>query len=148
MINYKDIFKNILKDKYTIKFENKYKDIIIINDNIKCKFILLFIEKKINKDISLLMWSDTNKFSDEKTKIISKEIRNILLKDKKYLLDQNNQLIINNDLVDLIETIIKNNKKINDTETIWIINNKLSSEFITTTNDIIEYYLITDIINY
>jgi hypothetical protein len=148
MINYKDIFKNILKDKYTIKFENKYNDIIIINNNIKCKFILIFIEKKINKDISLLMWSDTNKFSDEKTKIISKDIRNILLKDKKYLLDQNNQLIINNDLVDLIETIIKNNKKINDNETIWIINNKLSSEFITTNNDVIEYYLITEIINY
>jgi hypothetical protein len=148
MINYKNIFKNILKNKYTIKFEKKYNDIIIINENIKCKFILIFIEKKINKDISLLMWSDTNKFSDEKTTKISKEIRNILLKDKKYLLDQNNQLIINNDLVDLIETIIKNNKIINDTETIWIINNKLSSEFITTNNDVIEYYLITDIINF
>ena len=148
MINYKNIFKNILKNKYTIKFEKKYNDIIIINDNIKCKFILIFIEKKINKDISLLMWSDTNKFSDEKTKLISKGIRDFLLKDKKYLLDQNNQLIINNDLVDLIETIIKNNKIINDTETIWIINNKLSSEFISTNNDVIEYYLITDIINF
>jgi hypothetical protein len=146
MINYKDIFKNILKDKYTIGFEKKNNDVIIINDNIKCKYILIFIEKKINKDISLLMWSDTNKFSDEKTKLISKDIRNILLKEKKYLLDQNNQLIIINDLVDLIETIIKNNNKINNIDTIWIINNKLKSE--TSNNDIIEYYLITDIINY
>ncbi len=146
MINYKDIFKNILKDKYTIGFEKKNNDVIIINNNIKCKYILIFIEKKINKDISLLMWSDTNKFSDEKTKLISKDIRNILLKEKKYLLDQNNQLIIINDLVDLIETIIKNNNKINNIDTIWIINNKLTSE--TSNNDIIEYYLITDIINY
>ena len=146
MINYKDIFKNILKDKYTISFEKKNNDVIIINDNIKCKYILIFIEKKINKDISLLMWSDTNKFSDEKTKLISKDIRNILLKEKKYLLDQNNQLIIINDLVNLIETIIKNNNKINNIDTIWIINNKLTSE--TSNNDIVEYYLITDIINY
>jgi hypothetical protein len=146
MINYKDIFKNILKDKYTIGFEKKNNDVIIINDNIKCKYILIFIEKKINKDISLIMWSDTNKFSDEKTKLISKDIRNILLKEKKYLLDQNNQLIIINDLIDLIETIIKNHNKINNIDTIWIINNKLTSE--TRNNDIIEYYLITDIINY
>ena len=148
MIKYKDIFKNILKDKYTIKFDKKYNDIIIINDHIKCKYILIFIEKKINNDITLLMWSDTNKFSDDKTKLISKEIRDSLLKDKEYLLDQNNQLIINKDLIDLIETIIKNNKKINDIDTIWIINNNLSSEFISNNNNIIEYYLITDIINF
>jgi hypothetical protein len=148
MIKYKDIFKNILKDKYTIKFDKKYNDIIIINDHIKCKYILIFIEKKINNDVTLLMWSDTNKFSDDKTKLISKEIRDSLLKDKEYLLDQNNQLIINKDLIDLIETIIKNNKKINDIDTIWIINNNLSSEFISNNNNIIEYYLITDIINF
>ena len=149
MIKYKDIFKNILKDKYTINFDKKNNDIIIINDHIKCKYILIFIEKKINNDIVLLMWSDTNKFSDDKTKLISKEIRNSLLKEKKYLLDQNNQLIINNDLVDLIETIIKNNKKINDIETIWIINNNLSSEIVSNNNNnIIEYYLITEIINF
>ena len=144
MIKYKDIFKNILKDKYTIKFDKSNNDIIIINDQIKCKYILIFIEKKINNDSVLLMWSDTNKFSDDKTKLISKEIRNSLLKEKKYLLDQNNQLIINSDLVDLIETIIKNNKKINDIDTIWIINNNLSSN----NNNIIEYYLITEIIHF
>ena len=148
MIKYKDIFKNILKDKYTIKFDKSNNDIIIINDQIKCKYILIFIEKKINNDYVLLMWSDTNKFSDDKTKLISKEIRNSLLKEKKYLLDQNNQLIINSDLVDLIETIIKNNKKINDIDTIWIINNNLSSEFISNNNNIIEYYLITEIIHF
>ena len=148
MIKYKDIFKNILKDKYTIKFDKSYNDIIIINDQIKCKYILIFIEKKINNDYVLLIWSDTNKFSDDKTKLISKEIRNSLLKEKKYLLDQNNQLIINSDLIDLIETIIKNNKKINDIDTIWIINNNLSSEFISNNNNIIEYYLITEIIHF
>ena len=148
MIKYKDIFKNILKDKYTIKFDKSNNDIIIINDQIKCKYILIFIEKKINNDYVLLMWSDTNKFSDDKTKLIYKEIRNSLLKEKKYLLDQNNQLIINSDLVDLIETIIKNNKKINDIDTIWIINNNLSSEFISNKNNIIEYYLITEIIHF
>jgi hypothetical protein len=148
MIKYKDIFKNILKDKYTIKFDKSNNDIIIINDQIKCKYILIFIEKKINNDYVLLIWSDTNKFSDDKTKLISKEIRNSLLKEKKYLLDQNNQLIINSDLVDLIETIIKNNKKINDIDTIWIINNNLSSEFISNNNNIIEYYLITEIIHF
>jgi hypothetical protein len=148
MIKYKDIFKNILKDKYTIKFDKGSNDIIIINDQIKCKYILIFIEKKINNDFVMLIWSDTNKFSDDKTKIISKEIRNYLLKEKKYLLDQNNQLIINSDLVDLIETIIKNNKKINDIDTIWIINNNLSSEYISNNNNIIEYYLITEIIHF
>lgn len=147
MIKYKDIFKNILKEKYTIKFDKEYNDIIIINDHIKCKYILIFIEKKINNDFVMLIWSDTNKFSDDKTKLISKEIRNSLLKEKKYLLDQNNQLIINSDLVDLIETIIKNNKKINDIDTIWIINNNLSSESISN-NNIIEYYLITEIIHF
>ena len=30
------------------------------------------------------MWSDTNKFSDEKTKLISKGIRDFLLKDNTY----------------------------------------------------------------
>ena len=137
MIRYKDIFKNTLKDKYTINFDN---DNIIINDNIKCKYSLLFISKNISKNLFLLIWNDSNIYSDESSKIISKNIRDYFINEKKYLLNNNNQLIYENDLQNLISSIIKNNKKIKNTHTIWIVNdNKIS---------INKFYLITEIINF
>jgi len=137
MIRYKDIFKNTLKDKYTINFDN---DNIIINDNIKCKYSLLFISKNISKNLFLLIWNDSNIYSDESSKIISKNIRDYFLNEKKYLLNNNNQLIYENDLQNLIKSIIQNNKKINDINTIWIVNN--------TENNINKFFLITEIINF
>lgn len=139
MIKYKDIFKNALKDKYTIHFDNS-NDIIVINDNIKCKYSLLFITKKISKNLLLLIWNDSNIYSDETSKIIAKNIRDFFINDKEYLSNQNNQLIYENDLQNLIESIIKNNKKINNTHTIWIVNNN--------DNYVNKFYLITEIINF
>ena len=144
MIKYKDVFKNALKDKYNLQFDKSNSDdIIIINNDIKCKYSLLFITKNISKNLFLLIWNDSNVYSDETSKNISINIREFFINDKddkKYLLNQNNQLIYENDLQNLIKSIIQNKKKINNINTIWIVNNSESS--------INKFYLITEIINF
>ena len=141
MIKYKDVFKNALKDKYTIKFDkSNTDDIIIINNDIKCKYTLLFITKNISKNLFLLIWNDSNIYSDETSKKISKNIREFFINQKKYLQNQNNQLIYENDLQNLIKSIIQNNKKINNINTVWIVSNSEST--------INKFYLITEIINF
>ena len=144
MIKYKDVFKNALKDKYNLQFDKSNSDdIIIINNDIKCKYSLLFITKNISKNLFLLIWNDSNVYSDETSKNISKNIREFFINDKddkKYLLNQNNQLIYENDLQNLIKSIIQNKKKINNINTIWIVSNSESS--------INKFYLITEIINF
>lgn len=141
MIKYKDVFKNALKDKYTIKFDkSNTDDIIIINNDIKCKYTLLFITKNISKNLFLLIWNDSNIYSDETSKKISKNIREFFINQKKYLQNQNNQLIYENDLQNLIKSIIQNNKKINNINTVWIVSDSVST--------INKFYLITEIINF
>ena len=144
MIKYKDVFKNALKDKYNLQFDkSNTDDIIIINNDIKCKYSLLFITKNISKNLFLLIWNDSNVYSDVTSKNISKNIREFFITDKddkKYLLNQNNQLIYENDLQNLIKSIIQNKKKINNINTIWIVSNSESS--------INKFYLITEIINF
>jgi hypothetical protein len=141
MIKYKDVFKNALKDKYTIKFDkSNTDDIIIINNHIKCKYTLLFITKNISKNLFLLIWNDSNVYSDETSTNISKNIREFFINEKKYLQNQNNQLIYEIDLQNLIKSIIQNNKKINNINTVWIVSNSEST--------INKFYLITEIINF
>ena len=83
MIKYKDVFKNALKDKYNLQFDkSNTDDIIIINNDIKCKYSLLFITKNISKNLFLLIWNDSNVYSDETSKNISKNIREFFITDK------------------------------------------------------------------
>ena len=153
LINYKKnkmIFNELVGENYKIKKNSQDKNIITIqsnNKNIKCKYVMFLIEKNINdkNQQSLIIWSDSNPYIDQYTREISEIIRNILLKEKKYLINQNNQLIIKNDLNDLINNMIKNQynfldksgKSINCN---WVLTYKQ--------NDIQEYYMLTDIIYY
>jgi hypothetical protein len=160
-INYKKnkmIFSKLIGEKYKIKKDPYDKSILIIQSNdkeIKCKCILFLIEKELNKsannekDIilsdSIIMWSDSNPYIDQYTREISKIIRDILRINNKYLLDQNNQLIVKNDLHDLIKNLIKNQYNFLDKTGKSINCNWVLSSNRQNGN---EYYMITDIIYY
>lgn len=143
-MTYKKIFKDVLKSDYKIKkVSNDILTITFDKRVIKCKYFLLLNYIDINVDTSLITWSDANPYIDKKTVEISKKIRNLLL-DKKYILDNNSQIIVKNDFIDLINTLIKSDLEFNyknDTyNCIWIINNKV---------DIYnEIYMITDVITF
>lgn len=153
LINYKKnkmIFKELIDKNYKIKKDTNDNQSLLIYSNhkeIKCNCIMFMIEKIINeaKNESLIIWSDSNPYIDQYTRGISEIIRNTMIKEKNYILAQSNQIIKKNDLQDLINNLIKNQynfldktgKSINCN---WILTNK--------TNEIIEYYMITDIIYY
>jgi hypothetical protein len=162
--NYKKnklIFNNFINQKYKIKKDPFDKDIIIISSKdkqIKCKYILFLIENKlINKNnknsendnilnSSIIIWSDSNPYIDIYTREISEIIRNMMLKEKSYLINQNNQIIVPDDLTDMISTLIKNqyyfvDKNNKNIFCEWILIND-------TNNNIVEYYMIIDIIYY
>lgn len=150
----KIIFNKIITQKYNIKKDPYKKNILYIytnNKKIKCEYILFLIENKLdnksdNKSYnkSIIIWSDSNPYIDNYTRNISFIIRNNLLKTKKYLINQNTQLILRNDLDNLVKDLIKN--KI----IFMYLNNKINCEWIliNSINDIIEYYMIIDIIYY
>ena len=153
-MSYKIIFKNILDNKYKIKkVSNNILNIIYDKKTVKCKYFLLLTEKYISNDISLIIWADANPYIDKITVTIANNTRKILISDKKYLLNNNNQLIKKNDFTDLINTLIKNNYKIkldyddqkdNQDQSytcIWIISNNVSSDY----NEI---YMITELITF
>jgi hypothetical protein len=152
-MSYKIIFKNILDNKYKIKkVSNNILNITYDKKTVKCKYFLLLTEKYINNDISLIIWADANPYIDKITVSIANNTRKILIDNKKYLLNNNNQLIQKNDFTDLINTLIKNNYKIkldNDEQDkqdqsytcIWIISNNVSSDY----NEI---YMITELITF
>jgi hypothetical protein len=153
-MSYKIIFKNILDNKYKIKkVSNNILNIIYDKKTVKCKYFLLLTEKYISNDISLIIWADANPYIDKITVTIANNTRKILISDKKYLLNNNNQLIQKNDFTDLINTLIKNNYKIkldyddqkdNQDQSytcIWIISNNVSSDY----NEI---YMITELITF
>jgi hypothetical protein len=144
------IFSELLDTKYKISKDANDKQNLLIHTNnkeIKCKSIMFMTSKIIDnktKD-NLILWSDSNPYIDQYTREISKTIRTTMYKEKKYILEQNNQLITTDDLENLINSLIKNQynfidkngKSINCN---WILTN--------TTESYIEYYMITDIIYY
>ena len=143
-MTYKTLFKDVLNSDYKIKKVSN--DILTITYNkrlVKCKYFLLLNYIDINKNTSLLTWADANPYIDKKTVEISKNVRSLLL-DKKYILDNNSQLIYKDDFINLVNTLIKNGLEFNyknDTyNCIWIINNKVD-----TYNEI---YMITEIITF
>ena len=152
-INYKKnkmIFSELIDMNYKIKKNLSDKNILMIYSNdkeIKCKYIMFMIEKNINvkEKKSLIIWSDSNPYIDQYTREISEIIRNTLHQDKKYLQNQQNQIINKKDLQDLINDLIKNQysfldkmgKSINCN---WIIINEQ--------NQTKEYYMLSDIIYY
>jgi hypothetical protein len=153
LINYKKnkmIFKELFDKNYKIKKDTNDNQNLIIYSNdkeIKCRCIMFMIKKIINekKNENLIIWSDSNPYVDQYSREISELIRQTLLKEKNYILNQNNQIITTNDLENLISNMIKNQynfldksgKSINCN---WILTNKM--------NDLVEYYMITDIIYY
>jgi hypothetical protein len=159
LINYKKnklIFNEIIGDKYKIKKDTHDKNYLFIYSNnkvIKCKYLLFLTEKHLKKSQnettalpdSLIIWSDSNPYIDQYTREISSIVRETLLTHKKYILSQNNQLILKSDLQDLVNSLIKNqynflDKSAKSINCNWVLTS--SQENIT------EYYMITDIIYY
>ena len=147
----KIIFNKIISSKYKIKKDMNEKDILYIESGdkkIKCKYIMFLTENPINNTNkhnakSIIMWSDSNPYIDIYTQELSQIIRKkLLISDNKNLIDQNNQIIFKQDLDNLIKVLIKNqfifsDKNNNDIYCQWIITNN---------NNIIEYFMITEII--
>ena len=158
-INYrknKMIFSKLIGEKYKIKKDLHDKNILTIQSNdkdIKCKYLLFLTEKILKKSNSdkfilpdsLIMWSDSNPYIDQYTREISEIMRNTLEKYKKYLLSQNNQLILKSDLQDLVNSLIKNQYNFLDK-----LGKSINCNWILINNhdNINEYYMITDIIYY
>lgn len=143
-MSYKTIFRDILKSNYKIKkVDSEVLNISYNKRVVKCKYFLLLNQLEINNTSSLITWSDANPYIDKKTVEIAKNVRE-LLTDKKYIMNNNSQLIYKNDFVDLINTLIKNSLTFNynnDTyNCIWIINNNV--------NDYNEIYMITELITF
>ena len=146
------IFNKIIGGKYKIKKDPNEKNILFIESKdkkIKCKYIMFLIENPINNTNkhnpkSIIMWSDSNPYIDIYTQEMAQIIRKkLLLVDNNNLIDQNNQIIFKEDLDNLIKILIKNqfvfsDKNNNDNYCQWIITNN--------NNNIIEYFMITEII--
>lgn len=143
-MTYKTLFKNMLNSDYKIKKISN--DILTITFNkrlIKCKYFLLLNYVDININTSLITWADANPYIDKKTVEISKKVRSLLL-DKKYILNNNSQIIYKNDFTDLVNTFIKSGLEFsyndNTYTCIWIINNKVDNYN--------EIYMITEVITF
>lgn len=143
-MTYKTLFKNMLNSDYKIKKISN--DILTITFNkrlIKCKYFLLLNYVDININTSLITWADANPYIDKKTVEISKKVRSLLL-DKKYILNNNSQIIYKNDFTDLVNTLIKSGLEFSYNDNIytciWIINNKVDNYN--------EIYMITEVITF
>jgi hypothetical protein len=151
-INYKKnkmIFSELIGKKYKIRKDSIDKSTLSIysnNKEIKCKYIMFMMEKLNDKNQeSLIIWSDSNPYIDQYTREISKIIRNTLQKEKSYILNQNNQTITKNNLLDLINNLIKNQYNFLDKFGKSINCNWVLTE---NQNQMKEYYMLSDIIYY
>ena len=132
----KILFNYILTHKYTIKKDSESNNILYINYNnteLKCKYLLLF---SINNSNDIL-WSCDNPYIDQKTQTISLIIKNLLI-------EQNNlkNISYNNEIINGLKFILKNNTKIN-------FNNELINLLWCLIGNIKEYkqiFIITEII--
>lgn len=159
LVNYKKnklIFNEMIGEKYKIKKDSYDKNLLTIysnNKEIKCRYLLFLIEKELKKPTmdksilpdSLVIWSDSNPYIDQYTREISEIMRETLVKHKKYLLSQNNQLILKTDLQDLVNSLIKNQYNFLDKS-----GKSINCNWVLTSNrdNMNEYYMITDIIYY
>lgn len=159
LVNYKKnklIFNEMIGEKYKIKKDSYDKNLLTIysnNKEIKCRYLLFLIEKELKKPTmdksilpdSLVIWSDSNPYIDQYTREISEIVRETLVKHKKYLLSQNNQLILKTDLQDLVNSLIKNQYNFLDKS-----GKSINCNWVLTSNrdNMNEYYMITDIIYY
>ena len=144
--NIKSFFNYIINQKYEIIKDpnsNEIMKIIYDNNEIKCKYILLFSIETSNKNKEKnnnIIWSNYNQYIDQKTREISLFVKNSLELKKKYNWDN----ITKKELLTIINTIIKDNLIINyENENIypmWIITGNITN--------FIQYYMITDIVYY
>ncbi len=148
--NNKNFFNYIIENKYEIIKDSHSNDTLKIiygnNSESKCKYILLFtIEYLQNKSLNVL-WSCSNPYIDQKTRIISLFIKNAIEeqmnKSNKSSLNWDN--FTEKDLLYVINIIIKENLKINYNgsiiEPIWVLQSNVKH--------FTQYYMITDIIYY
>jgi hypothetical protein len=136
--NNKDFFKYLLNLKYSIQKHQNKKDILYIifdDKRIKCNYILLFVEN-IKKNNSELIWYDDNIFADQYTRTINKFIKNIILANFNNI---NFNAVSNNDITNILKFIINYNFENINCE--WILTNNLKK-------NLIEYYIITEIVYY
>ena len=140
--NIKTFFNYILDKEYLILKDPNSTELMKItyaNNEVKCKYILLFSIEN-NDQINKVLWSYDNPYIDQKTKIISLLVKNAIELKKKYNWDNFTQ----KELLNIINIIIKENLKINYEGDIinplWIITGNIKN--------ITQYYMIIDIIYY
>lgn len=140
--NIKNFFNYIIEKKYQIIKDPNSNDIMKIiydNNEIKCKYILLFTIERLNKD--RIIWSYSNPYIDQKTKTISLFIKETLDNyNSKKIFDWNN--LSDKNLYQIINLIIRYNLKIN-----W--NNEIINPIWIILGDnkhFVQYYMITDIV--
>lgn len=141
--NYKLLFNHIISNKYEIikdSDSNNTMKIIYNNCELKCKYILLFTIENNNQ--KKLLWSFSNPFIDQKTKLISLFIKNAIEEKEPNVFDWNN--FTDKDLINVINIIVNQNLKIyydkEYIDPIWIIKGFNKKYF--------QYYMITDIVYY
>ena len=148
-----DLFKYLKNIKYKIKKDNNKNNIIYIDyddKQIKCNYLLLFIEIKSNSGSNNILWSCDNPFVDNYTHKITKLIKENLESLQNFVsLDSTgirsidaSRIPASNKIYEIIK-YIQNEKYKKNSELIginceWILNNNYK--------EYVEYYMITRII--